>query len=349
MHLIPTKKEEWQNLVPALFKAYIVTAYIIWKLSSLYISGEGSPFMPPFGVIAGYILSIVVLSFVAGVQKGRKQNEAALRTLVFIVIGVVFLSIGFQAGSILTQTAFLADVLMNGLVLCFALNTRRFQKMRALTFWIWGCAINLIRELGLLIFNYWSQQSGNYENSVFHKSFWGLLYNFPTGSFAEFYWLGSLLTGVLYVAGVILAIQNLRAKDQFSPSPNTAMFVALGFLASMILMAISLARFESTGLLPTIAVNAVLLYFCLGGYRQFKSKAFICLVSAAILTIARTIGIEGLNRYHNWLHDGTIYTFEQWIVGLLQIGSILAIILLGVGIIFVVQSISSKSGQPEIV
>jgi hypothetical protein len=207
----------------------------------------------------------------------------------------------------------------------------------------------LIRELGLLICNYWSQQSGNYENTVFHKSFWGLLYNFPTGSFAEFYWLGSLLTGVLYVAGVILAIQKLRAKDQFNPSPNTAMFVALGLLASMILMAISLARFESTGLLPTIAVNAVLLYFCLGGYRQFKSKAFICLASAAILTISRTIGIEGLNRYHNWLHDGTIYTFEQWIVGLLQIGSILAIILLGVGIIFIVQSISPKSGQSEIV
>ena len=100
MRLIPTKKEDWQNLVSALFKAYVVTAYIIWKLSSIYISGEGSPFMPPFAVTSGYILSIVVLSFVAGVQKGRKQNEAAVRTLVFIVIGVVFLSISFQAGSI---------------------------------------------------------------------------------------------------------------------------------------------------------------------------------------------------------------------------------------------------------
>ena len=345
MHLIPTKKEECQNIVPALFKAYIVTAYIIWKLSSLYISGEGSPFMPPFAVTIGYILSIVVLSFVAGVQKGRKQNEAALRTLVFIVIGIVFLSIGFQAGSILTQIAFLTDVLINCLVLCYALNVRRSQKIRVLTFWIWGCSINLIRELGLLICNYWSQQSGNYENSVFNKSFWGLFYNFPTGSFGEFYWLASLLAGVLYVAGVILVIQKLRTKEQFNPSPNTAMFVALGFLAAMILMAISLARFESTGLLPTIAVNAVLLYFCLGGYRQFKSKAFICFASAAILTIARTIGLEGLNRYHNWLHDGTIYTFEQWIVELLQIGSVLAIVLLGAGIILVVQGISSKSGN----
>ena len=254
-----------------------------------------------------------------------------------------------ELSSIMNQATFLADVLFNCLIIYYALNTRRVQRIRALTFWIWGCSINLIREIGLVLCNYWPQPLGNNENNVFRNSFWGLLYNFPMGSFVEFYWLGYLLTGVLYVAGVILAIQKLRAKEQFNPSPNTAMFVALGFLALLILMAISLARFESTGLLPTIAVNAVLLYFCLGGYRQFKSKAFICLASAAILTIARTIGIEGLNRYHNGLHDGTIYTFEQWIVELLQIGSILAIILLGAGIIFVVQSISSKSGQPEIV
>src|ERR1035438_3045993 len=127
-----------------------------------------------------------------------------------------------ELSSIMNQATFLADVLFNCLIIYYALNTRRVQRIRALTFWIWGCSINLIREIGLVLCNYWPQPLGNNENNVFRNSFWGLLYNFPMGSFVEFYWLGYLLTGVLYVAGVILAIQKLRAKEQFKPSPNTA-------------------------------------------------------------------------------------------------------------------------------
>jgi len=348
MHLIPNKKDEWENLVPTLFKAYILTAYVVWKLSSLYISGEGSPFMPPFAVTIGYVLSIAVLSFVAGLQKGRRQNEAAMRTLVFIVIGGVFLSIGFQAGSILRQIAFFADVLINGFVLCYALNTRRSQKMRALTFWIWGCSINVIREIGYLLCNYWSPPLGNNLSNVGRTDFWGLLYNFPMSSFVEFYWLSYPLAGVLYVAGVILVIQELRSNEPFVPSPNTAMFVALGILASMILMAISFMRLGYAELLPTLVINSAALYFCFVGYRQFKSKAFIFLALAAILTAGRMVGLNLLNGYHNRLHDGTIYSMEQWLVELMMLGSILAIVCWGAGIIFFIQRTSSRSGLSEI-
>jgi hypothetical protein len=268
-----------------------VAAYIVWKFSSLYISGENSPFSPPFALAAGYMLSIIVLSFKAGIQIGRKQNEAAVRTLVFLVIGVVFLSINFQAGPILKQITFFADVLINTSVLCFALNARRSQKKRALTFWIWGCSINLIREIGMVLCNYWTPPLGNIQSNFGRTDFWGLFYSFPSSSFMEIYWLGYLLTGVLYVAGVILIIQEQRAKDQFSLSPNTAMFVAFGFLASMILMGISFLRLEHAELLPALAINGVVIYFCFGGFRHLKSKAFVLLASAAILAVARIVGV----------------------------------------------------------
>jgi hypothetical protein len=164
----------------------------------------------------------------------------------------------------------------------------------------------------------------------------------------EFYWLGYLLAGVLYVAGVILVIQKLRAKEQFIPSPNTAMFVALGFLASMILMAISFMRLGYAELLPAIVINSAVLYFCFVGYRQFKSNAFVFMALAAILTVSRIMGLNLLNWYHNQIQDGTIYTIEQWLVELMLLGSILGIVFWGAGIVLVIQRISSRTGQPEI-
>jgi len=322
-----------------LFKAYVVAAYIVWKLSSLYISEENSPFAPPVAVAAGYVLSIIVLSFVAGIRMGRKQNKAAVRTLVFVVIGVVFLSISFQAVSILRQITFLADVLINGLVLCYALSVRRSQKTRALTYWIWGCLINLIREIGLGLCNYWTPPLGNVENNLGRTDFWGLFYSFPSSSFMEIYWLGYLMSGVLYVSGIILIIQEQRAKDQFSLSPNTAMFVALGFLASMILMGISFLRLEHAELLPALAINGVVIYFCFGGFRHLKSKAFVLLASAAILAVARIVGVYLLDWYHNRVHNGGIATAEQWLLELLLLGSIVAIVFWGAGIIFIIQRI----------
>lgn len=146
MHLIPASKDEWKVFVPGLFKAYIISAYIIWKFSSLYISGDNSSFAPPSAIMGGYILSIVVLSFVAGIQVGKKENKAAIRTVVFIAVGLVFLSVSFRAVSMLNQVVFTANVLTNCLVLLYAIKTRRIQKMRALTFWIWASSINLIRE-----------------------------------------------------------------------------------------------------------------------------------------------------------------------------------------------------------
>jgi predicted tellurium resistance membrane protein TerC len=339
MHLIARKKEGWQNLVPTLCKAYLVMAYIVWKMSSLYVSQERSPFTPPSAVTGGYILSIVVLSFVAGIQKGRRQNAAAMRTLLFIAIGVVFLSMSFQAGFVLNRIAFVADVLVNGLVLCYVLNARRSEKMRALTLWIWGSSISLVREPGLMICNYFLPPLGNNVSNIRRTDFWGLLYNFPITSFIEFYWLGYLLAGVLCIAGVVLTIQKLRAKEEFNPSPNTAMNVALGFLAAMILMAISFMRLGHAEFLPAVAINSAMLYACFVGYRQFKSNAFVFLGLAAILTMARSVGLVSTDWYHNSIHNGGIYTIEQWLLELLLLGSIMATIFWGAGIVSLVRSI----------
>jgi hypothetical protein len=241
--------------------------------------------------------------------------------------------------SILNHATFLAAVVFDGLVLCYALNARRHQKMRALTFWIWGSSINLIREIGLVLCNYWTPPLGNIGSNFGRTDFWGLFYSFPSSSFMEIYWLGYLLAGVLYVAGVILIIQEQRAKEQFRPSPNTAMFVALGVLVSMILMGISFMRLEHAELLPALAINAVVAYFCFVGYRLFKAKAFVCLVLAAILPVARIIVVYLLDQYHNRIHNGGISTTEQWLLGLMLLGSIMAIIFWGVGIIYIIQHI----------
>jgi hypothetical protein len=339
MHLIPKNKEEWWNVVPTLCKVYVTAAYLVWKMSSLYVYQEQSPFAPPSAVTDGYIFGIVVLSFAAGIQKWRGQNAAAMRTLIFIMIGVVFLGISFQAAFVLNCIAVVLDLLVNGMVLCYVLNARRTEKMRALTLWAWGSSIGLVREPGRFLCNYFLPLWGNNMSNIRRTDFWGLFYNFPRTSFMEFYWLGYLLAGVLCIAGVVLTIQKLRTKGEFSPSPNTAMYVALGFLVAMILMAISSMRLRHAEFLPVLAINSALLYACFVGYRQFKSHAFVFLSVAAVLMMARTIGLDSLDWYHNSIHNGGIYTIEQSLLGLLLLGGIVATIFWGVGIVFLVRSI----------
>jgi hypothetical protein len=338
MHLIPKNQEDWRNFLPALCKGYVVLAYAIWKAISIYISGDNSPFTPPVAITVGYVFSIVILSFVAGKQVGQKQTRAAVRTFIFITIGGAFWLMNFPGSLAFGEVTFCGGLLVNGFIICYGLNARRFQKTRALTFWIWGSAINIVREIGLVICNYWTPPLGN-AGYVGRTDFWGLMYYFPMSSFLEFYWLGFLLAGVLYVAGIVLSLQKLQSEKEFIPSPNTAMFVALGFLASMILMAISFMRLQHVELLPTLVINLATFYFCYIGYRQFKTKSFIFLALAAMLTILKIIGLDCLDWYHNSIHNGGIYTFEQWLIELMLMGSVLAIVFLGTGIFFLVRQL----------
>jgi hypothetical protein len=243
---------------------------------------------------------------------------------------------------ILNQAAFLAAILFNGLVLCYALNTRRHHKIRALTFWIWGCSINLIREIGLVLCNYWTPPMGNIESNFGRTDFWGLFYTFPLSSFMQFYWLGLLLAGALYVAGVILAIQQLRAGGRFSLSPNTAMFVALGFLVLMILMGVSFMRLDHAEILPALAVNLTVLCVCVAGYRQVKFKVAVFLILAAVLTVARNMVVYWQDRQHNLIHYGTIYTVEQWLMGLVLLGSIAATVFWGAGMVLIIRRFADR-------
>ena len=190
--------------------------------------------------------------------------------------------------------------------------------------------------------NYFLPPLGNNVGNIRRTDFWGLLYNFPITSFIEFYWLGYLLAGVLGIAGVVLTIQKQRAKEKFNPSPNTAMYVALGFLAAMILMAISSMRLGHAEFLPAVAINLALLYACLIGYRQFKSIAFVFLGVAAILTMARSVGLVSMDWYHNRIHDGGIYTMEQWLLELLLLGGITATLCWGAGIVSLVRGIRTS-------
>lgn len=166
-------------------------------------------------------------------------------------------------------------------------------------------------------------------------------------SFLDFYWLGYLLAGVLYVAGIILVIQKLQSKEPFNPSPNTAMFVALGFLTLLILLGVSFMFFRLTGFLPTIAINLAAVYFCYVGYRQIKSRSFVFLGIAAILFMVRLIGLDLFNWYHNSIHNGGINEIEQWIIQLMLLGATIAIVSWGTGLILLMRSLSTQAEQPK--
>ena len=346
VHMTPSisaKTVDWKRLATFFFKSYIIVAFAIWKLNSIFVSGDKSPFEPPFPIIAGYLLCVVVLSCVAGFQIGQKQNNAALRTFIFIAIGLVFLSISFESRQIFRLIAFFADILINGFMVIYLLCIRRSRNWRSLTFWIWACSINLAREIGLLFCNYWLPPFGNNMSTINRKDFWGLMYNFPVNNgFMEFYWLGYLLAGVLSVAGIALAVQKFRFKEKFNPSPNTAMLVALGFTVCMVLAAISIMRLNHAEFLPTIAINATAIYFCFTGYWRFKSTAFILFAIAAILTTLRIVGLVSLDWYHNSIHNGGIATVEQWFVELLLMSSVVAIICWSAGIIFIFRRLRQQ-------
>ncbi len=342
MHLIPKGQNEWRNLLPNLCRAYIVLAYAIWKSISVFICGESSPFIPPVALTVGYLFCILVLAFVAGRQVERKENKSAIWTFIFVMVAMAFCLMNFPGSPAFRAVIFWSELLASGLVLCYVWKARRFQRTRALTFWIWGGAINIVRETGLLLCNYWTPPLGN-AGYVGRTDFWGLMYYFPASSFLEFYWLGFLLTGVLYVAGLVLICQRLQSKEEFKPSPNTAMYVALGFLALMILMAVSFMGLRHAELLPTVAVNLAVLYFCFLGHQKFRMNAFAFLAMAAILTLVRVVGLVALDWYHNRLHNGGIYAVEQWLIQMMLLGSVLAMVFWGMGIILIIRRLQDQS------
>ncbi len=120
------------------------------------------------------------------------------------------------------------------------------------------------------------------------------------------------------------------------------MFVALGFLVLMILMGVSFMRLDHAEILPALAVNLTVLCVCVAGYRQIKFRVVIFLILAAVLTVARISVVYLLDQYHNRIHNGGIDTSEQWLMGLVLLGSITATVFWGAGMVLVIRRFANR-------
>lgn len=105
----------------------------------------------------------------------------------------------------------------------------------------------------------------------------------------------------------------------------------------MSLMGISFMHLGHAEILPALAVCLTIVGVCVTGYRQIKFKVAVLLILAAVFIPARDLIIYSLDKHHNQIHDGTIYTAEQWRLELLLVGSIMATISWGTGMVFLVR------------
>src|SRR5271170_8035924 len=210
MPLDSAQMEKCKNWVLAALKFFILLGFPLWKLCNLYISGNDSPYNPynPSSfVTVGYLLCLTGLAFFAGIQYGRRQPREALQSLIFFLLGAMFLLVNFEGIPLLEGAIPATEIVVNGLVFSVALLARRRFKARALTFWIWACAINIARAVGSRFCSFpdWHQAP--------QSRFWQIVNDFPPGDLMEFYWISGFVSSALYVAGIILAICQLRAKE----------------------------------------------------------------------------------------------------------------------------------------
>jgi hypothetical protein len=336
MPLDSARMEKCKNWALAALKICILSGFPLWKLCNLYISGNDSPYIPSSLVTTGYLLCLTGLAFFAGMQYGRRQPREALQSLIFFLLGAMFLLVNFEGIPLLEGAIPATEIVVNGLVFSVALLARRRFKARALTFWIWACAINIAREVGLRFcqFPEWYQAS--------QSRFWQIVNDFPPGDLMEFYWISGFVSSVLYVAGIILAIRQLRAKETVKPSPNTAMLVALGVLILMIELAVSPSKFEKLDFLPVTTVNLVVILVAVLAIPKYQ-PAFFCLALAGVLTIGRTVGLDF---YHGWSYPAR--GFEQGLLELLSAIGLTASVLWATATILVIRRAFVRRGHESL-
>ena len=331
MRLIPTKAGEWTSILLCLLKIYVVSAYIVRDICFFCVWGaEDLSIFSPTVMATGYVLCIIGLSFAAVIQYKRKKHEGAFLTFLFILIGLAFLHLSFQGTSDWDWMIPGVDIWANGWIVCCCFVARRHFKTRAFTCWIWASSINLICEIGIQFCAYPSW------HVVSDDSFWRLVHDYPLGNFLEFYWMGYITAGALYVSGLILAIQQMHAKDLVKPSLNTSMFVALGTLVLMIGLAISISVFRHPEFLPAAAVNGVVCLVSLNACRRQTPAAFLCLALASALTIART---AGLDLHQNWRVPPQ--DFEQWLFEILMSVGFMTTVFWYGGMVLIIQRIAN--------
>ena len=349
MHQIPAKADGWKNRLLCLMKVYVVFGYIVRETCLIYVSGADnysitqwifeSPFLSPAIVVTGYALCITGLSFAAGSQYKGNDREAAFRTFIFILIGLAFLQVSFRGISAWNWMIPGMVIWANGWVVWCCYRLSRDFKARIFTCWIWACSIYLIGEVGMQFRSFpdwWKVGSSD--------PFWRLVHDFPAGDFLQIYWIGNITAGALFFTGLVLAIRQLQSNDLLKPSPNTSAFVALGIVALMVSLAVSVSFFHHPEFLPAAAINGAVCLVSLNACRREKSVAFLCLALASALTIVRT---AGLDLHSNWQNPPS--GFWLWMFDLLTSLGFIATVIWYAGMVLIVQRISTDRQKRTVV
>jgi hypothetical protein len=335
--IFPAKAEHWVGFVLSLLKIYVVAAYLVWGMFDLYVQNGNNPSIAPPAMRSGYFLCLIVLVFAAGIQLGTGRREMALRTGAFILIGTLFLLMSLQVQPFwLWMMVFATNIVINGSVLLCALAACRHFKMRAFTFWIWACSINLVREIGIVLCKY------PYAVDKRSLPLWRLMNDLPAGNFLEFYWIGFIVAGVLWAAGSILVIRHVLTQGRAAVSTNTAMLAALSVLVLLIGMALSFSLFQSPSLIPTAAIGGVVFFFSLAAYCRHRTPAFAFLVVACAINIVRTAVMA---MHHSWPEKSG--SFVQLFFELLSLGGVISGVLWGVGNCLLIQRVTEMNPKFE--
>jgi len=329
-----------------LIKFYIAVAFIVWKLSCLYIQGDAglsSNFGASFWSLAvgwGYAIGVVILLSHAFLKLRSKQYQGLAASLIFTGFGLLFLVLGTGIPHLtVSSVGSIAGLGMNALMLYYSFKGLRHFKTRAFTLWVWGYAINLIGEIGMKFFitaNTPAMVAGGNPGW-----FWNLVQDFGLSALhaewlLEFYWLGHIVSGVLIAAGLILLVRQAGSKDSQPLSTNTAKYVAMGVLLMLVGIYPSLAYFGSPGLVSTCVVNVVILWFSLSARRQSKGFCFTLWACASGVTLALTVG----GQFHrNWGYPPG--WFDSIILEMMVLGGLIAGILWIVGLILALRQMSS--------
>src|SRR5277367_4105376 len=135
MHLFPRKKDEWPGFGLFLCKVYIAFGFAIWKLCNFYIDGDSELFATfnssnlALVIGSGYIVSILILLFYAGVQIGSGRRKNAVQLFLFVGLGILFLLLGCGISfSFLSSAGTATALVVNGVVLYFVSMAQRHFK-----------------------------------------------------------------------------------------------------------------------------------------------------------------------------------------------------------------------------
>jgi len=287
-----------------LVNIYLAVAFVIWKWASYYVDGDrGLAFNFSAGpgseaVGAGYLLGVVILLGAALRQYQDQKDQRLTTTLIFAGIGLFY---GVMGTGYFELTAGFIEAParwgMSALMVYFSFKCLRTSKNRGFNYWVWGYAINLVREIGFKV--YVAAITPVYPGRNGSAWFWLPEPHYGGGNplagwLLEVYWLGNIVASALIAAGLVLLTRQWGPEISRPPPPRTAQWVAIGILFLMLTLYPSMMVFGSPDVLATLVVNVVMLGYALYGCRRPQGRCFICWAVACTLTLL--VPLAG------WLH-----------------------------------------------